>query len=200
MKRVGTVDTNRSLKEIRKIASAARNGDADAMKELRLINQRMVNNTVRRLKKLDQDKTIVSPAASRIKNAMGTLSKGYLSKSKKLDVDELMEQIMEMRSFLTNVTSTPKGAKIYSEKYKQAMKDKFGIDLKNEKDVELWRQFTQTAMFDEMVEYDSEKTLLEGWKALQQGKTIEELEESFKAYKNRSRSLLQSWRDWTKLE
>lgn len=188
-----------SESKIRRLARKADAGDAKALKELRALNQKLVNNVNRRIKRIE-DAGIDSLAVDTLREWLESENKKVLSKSTKLTTEELLDQIRKARSFLGTPSGNLKQARIIHNKRIKALQ-KLGVNIKNAEDYEKFKAFTRTEAFRDMVDFDSDRTLEEGWQALNSGKSLEKLNEEYEKYKKNEKAvLLDVWRNWTKIE
>lgn len=191
---MGAVSTN----EVYRLTRRAERGDASALRDLQKLNERIANNVNRRMKNLEK-RSLKSPAVGYMKNYLESKGRKVLSKSKKLSPKELKQQILRGQKFLSAKTGSVKGQKEYEKKQIEQMKQ-YGIDLSKDRMMEKWAAFTQSSIFNEMMEFDSERTLDEGLNSLHQGRSLDELEELFEKYKNKEMELLDVWRAWTRVK
>lgn len=188
-----------SESKIRRLARKADAGDAKALKELRALNQKLVNNVNRRIKRIE-DAGVDSPAVERLRAWLESQNKKVLSKSTKLTTQELLDQIRKSRKFINLPTGSVKQARVVQDNRLKALR-KLGVDIKNREDYDKFKAFTRTQAFRDMVEFDSDRTLEEGWKAINRGMSIDALNKEYDKYRqNEEAVLLDVWRNWTKIE
>lgn len=188
-----------SESKIRRLARKADAGDAKALKELRALNQKLVNNVNRRIKRIE-DAGVDSPAVERLRAWLESQNKKVLSKSTKLTTQELLDQIRKSRKFINLPTGSVKQARVVQDNRLKALR-KLGVDIKNREDYDKFKAFTRTQAFRDMVEFDSDRTLEEGWQAINRGMSIDALNKEYDKYRqNEEAVLLDVWRNWTKIE
>lgn len=178
--------TNITANKIINLARKAERGDAGALAELQQINTYMVNNAKRRIKTIKAH-TDTTPALSKLES-----KKVPLTKSKKIPVKELRQQVLALNSFLKSQTATYKGYKSYETKQLAALK-KQGINMTATEFRTNWKDFTDSDLFKEFKEFDSESAIMEGWDAIKEELNADRLQEAWEKYKSRQMTLDEAW-------
>lgn len=185
-----------TVNDILKLTAKASH-DSDALTALQKINQMVANNANRRMKtfnKADQKSPAMKQLQKAAKRITGSKT-GNLSKSKKLTVKELKQQILSGMKFLNAKTGTLKGYNEWVIENIEAIEDRYKIKLDRDK-IEEFKDFLDTEMFKELKDFDSDRILKDAVNMVNAGVTAEELNASWERYQNhQSVSLLDEWED-----
>lgn len=123
-----------TMQEIEKIYSRAENGDAEAYQELSDLNYTLAtraNSRMDYLRSKDVNTQALSRADYWLSEERGSV---HFSKSKKLDLDDLYEQLNAETQFLRSKTSTMKGEKERIDKAFDKMEEQGYIDIPEDPD------------------------------------------------------------------
>lgn len=96
--------------------------------ELRALNSRLVSASNKRVRRLQQQ-DIISPALQSLRGNVKFSTKIPQGLNVKQRVNYLRQQYARMRTFLTSKTSTLSGAKEVTQRIKQTISDKYGVEL-----------------------------------------------------------------------
>lgn len=180
--------------EIRRLASRARRGDYKALKIMQDENIKLSRKLNDRLRNLEKSSAEVSPAYKRAK---------YVTKSDKPrfkgnvdDISTLERQLLDINKILDMKTSTIRGYNQMKRNTINTFKEK-GLNIS---DSDLFNNFLNSSEFSEFVKFDSERALLEGSQALNEGKTLKDLEYEWERYKSGEIDMMDAWQNWTKVE
>lgn len=180
--------------EIRLLASRARKGDSKSLKIMQDENRKLSRRINDRFRNLEKGSAESSPAYKRAT---------YVTKSDKprfkgsvYDVGTLERQLLDINKILDMKTSTLLGYKQMKRNTIKTFKEK-GLNIS---DSDLFNNFLNSSEFSEFVKFDSERALLEGSQALNEGKTLKDLEYEWERYESGEIDMMDAWQNWTKVE
>lgn len=188
--------------------------------ELRRLNEVLAKRSNQRLSQLEkygfEGTAAYKRAQSFIEDSDYSKNERY-SRSKKMDIDSLYEQVVNESNFLRWQTSTVKGEmerreKIFESLYSQRIDPETGeivnppLDLPTNMDIDVFKKkfldFLDTDAWEELKKHIYHKNILnEAGEAVAAGASVEDLQRAMTDYVNKETDddLITIWDNWTKI-
>ena len=194
--------------------------EAGDYQELQKINETLAkrsNERMRQLEKADLDTTAAYKRAQDFISDSDFAVNKRFSRSKKMDIDSLYDQIKSESNFLRWQTSTVAGEQkrreeIFKSLTEQHIDEETGdivnpaIDLPTNMDIDVFKkkflEFLDTGAWEELKKHIYSKNILnEAGEAISAGASVEELTQAVKDYVNKDTEddLLTIWDNWNKV-
>lgn len=187
--------------------------------ELRALNERLAKVANQRFKQLEKSGMTHTSAYTRAKfylSEVSEVSNGEtFSRSKKIDIEALHDQLSEMRVFLTDETSTVSGEKarradkMFDTMIKGTGEKGFKLDLppdmmgqSNDYFKKKFLQFLDQDAWTEIKKYkytEDGSVLQQAGEAIAKGAKISDLKSAYEQYLRKEISIYEMWDNWTKV-
>lgn len=208
MKQIPTIEQIKALYEA---------GDIEALRAQNEILAKRANTRLSALEKAGLDDTAAYNRAGKFFDDQGYSSDRF-SRSKKMDIDDLYNQIKEESNFLRWQTSTISGEtkrrdEIWNALSSQRIDEETGdikepvIDLSGVEDVDSFKKsfldFLDSGAWEDFKKHIYTKHILnDAGEAIAAGASVEDLNEAFRAYKEGTtdNDLFTIWNDWVSVK
>lgn len=187
-----------SAKQIRRLIHQAQNGNEKALELLLKANARQADAARKRMKSLEKA-GYTRFAFKRSEYFLEHFGIKSFTTNKKLltanNLELLGKQLLQTSKLLTAKTGTRAGYRAeYNRQYEQLRAQ--GVNIAKGKE-SIFDAFLSSAMFNEFKAFDSDRALEEAAEAINEGKTLEELEAEWEKYQAGEQNMLDAWENWT---
>lgn len=172
--------------------------DGRALTELQKISYRVADNANRRFKTFEKHGE-KSPAYSIAKSFLAKSGRTTFSKSKKMPIAEMRDNIIRGLKFLNAKTGTLKGYHEYEDMRLKSMEKRTGVTL-NDENYHVFKEFLKTEIWQAYNEFDSKQSAKDAINMINGGLTMEQIKTEWEKYENKvHQSILDVWEEYRKL-
>lgn len=200
MAKKGAIPT---AQEIEQLYNAAISGDADALQQLGDINNRLAKRANERMRDIERKGLEGTAAYNRAQYYLGEQGRDYFSQSRKMDPDDVIENITQVSNYLRSQTSTAAGEIQRRKDIVSTLEDRGYIDVP-ENDPEGFKRkfldFLDSKAWDDIKKHmyaTGSGMLRDASEAIQNGANVNDLLRAFKDYqKGSDTDLFEIWDNW----
>ena len=207
------------------IQSLYQSGDIEALRALNETLAKRSNERLRQLEKADFDTTAAYNRATDFIKESGASKSNRFSRSKKIEIDDLYDQVKQEANFLRWQTSTVAGElkrreEIYKSLFEQRIDEETGnivnppLDLPSGvTDIDAFKKkfldFLDTKSWETIKKHIYQSNILnEAGEAVAAGASLEDLKDALQRYTDgevnpetgKKDDLITIWRDWTSIK
>ena len=195
-----------TAQEIDALYNRAMEGDANARDQLGELNNRIAKRANERMRNIERQGMEGTAAYNRAKYRLGEEGREYFSQSRKIDPDELVENLEAATEYLRSQTSTAAGERARRKSIADSLEDQgFFDDIDSDVPIETLKKdlmdFFDTDAWEDIRKHNRGGTnvlVQEATEALANGAKIGDLKRAFRDFqRGADTDYIEIWANWT---